>query len=224
MPGGVRVKVLELFAGQRCIGRAFERRGHVVFSIDNDRRHQNIDWYADIGSISADEVLLRFGRPDVIWASPDCSSYSIAAISHHRTREESGNLAPKSDYAKFCDSVNKNMLRLIAELHPALWFIENPRGGLRKMDFMRGLPRYTITYCQYGDERMKPTDIWTNHPLPAFRPVCKNGASCHVPAPRGSKTGTQGRKGKVERALIPDELCDHIVAICAAFVLCPAAE
>jgi hypothetical protein len=207
---------LELFAGQRCIGMAFERRGHRVFSIDNDTRHKGISWYADIGVITARDILERFGKPDVIWASPDCSSYSIAAISHHRTKEPCGNLAPKSDYALYCDAVNQNVLRLITELRPLYWFIENPRGGLRKMAFMKGLPRYTVTYCQYGDERMKPTDIWTNHPAPGFKPICKNGASCHTPAPRGSKTGTQGRKGKILRSLIPGALCDHIANICTA--------
>ena len=205
---------MELFAGERCIGKAFEQDGHEVFSIDYDKRHCNIDWYADIGEITTTDILSKFGKPDIIWASPDCSTYSIAAISHHRTRESCGNLAPKSDYAAFCDKVNKNLLRLIVELVPVYWFTENPRGGMRKMDFMKGLPRYTVTYCQYGDERMKPTDIWTNHPNPQFKPMCKNGDSCHVSAPRGSKTGTQGRKGKVARALIPNGLCSHIVNIC----------
>ena len=213
--GGGKIKVLELFAGQRCIGKAFERQEHHVFSIDYDKTHNDIDWYADIGTITAKDIIDRFGKPDVIWASPDCSTYSIAAISHHRTRDGTGNLLPKSQYAKFCDEVNQNMLRLISELSPAFWFVENPRGGMRKMDFMQGLPQYTVTYCQYGDERMKPTDIWTNHPETNFKPVCKNGMPCHVPAPRGSKTGTQGRKGKVQRSLIPDELCNHIVNICS---------
>lgn len=208
------IKVLELFAGQRCIGRAFEKAGHEVFSIDYDKYHRDIGWYVDIGTIKAGDIIQRFGYPDVIWASPDCSTYSIAAISHHRTKQPCGNLLPKSDYAKFCDVVNRNVLRLIQALHPAHWFIENPRGGLRKMDFMQGLSRYTVTYCQYGDERMKPTDIWTNHPCPNFKAVCRNGAPCHVPAPRGSKTGTQGRKNKMERSLIPDALCGHIVQIC----------
>lgn len=81
------------------------------------------------------------------------------------------------------------------------------------MNFMKDLPRYTVTYCQYGDSRMKPTDIWTNHPEPNFKPMCKNGMPCHVSAPRGSKTGTQGLKGSVERSKIPTELCDHIVNI-----------
>ena len=119
-----------------------------------------------------------------------------------------------SDYAKECDRIDRHVLDLIGELSPRLYFIENPRGGMRKMEWMAGLPRYTVTYCQYGDLRMKPTDIWTNHPNPRFKPPCKNGDPCHEAAPRGSSTGTQGISGKVGRAVIPAELCDHIVDIC----------
>ena len=191
---GEQLKVLELFAGTRSIGKAFESRGHTVFYVEWDKDFENIDLYKYIYELEAKEILSRFGRPDVIWASPDCSSYSIAAISHHREREENGNLAPRSDYAKFCDRVNMHVLNLILALSPKYWFIENPRGGLRKMRFMQGLPRYTVTYCQYGDNRMKPTDIWTNHSNPRFKPMCKNGDTCHEAAPRGSKTGTQGLK------------------------------
>lgn len=207
--------VLELFAGTRSIGKAFEAKGHKVISVDWDKKFQDIDLYADIGSLSAEQVIeLCGGKPDVIWASPDCTTYSIAAISHHRTKEASGNLAPKSDYARKCDEINQHVLALIEELQPKYFFIENPRGGMRKMDWMQQLPRYTITYCQYGDTRMKPTDIWTNHPDPQFKPPCKNGAPCHQAAPRGSKTGTQGLKDKVERARIPADFCSHIVTIC----------
>lgn len=208
------MKVLELFAGTRSIGKAFNKKGHEVFSVEWSRDFDNIDWYEDIGKITAQDIINKFGKPDVIWASPDCTSYSIAAISHHRIKEESGNLAPKSDYAKFCDSVNKHVLNLIRELKPRYYFIENPRGGLRKMDFMQGLPRYTVTYCQYGDTRMKPTDIFTNHPAPNFKPMCKNGDKCHTAAPRGSQTGTQGLKGSRERSVIPEQLCDYIVSLC----------
>ncbi|WP_375179889.1 DNA cytosine methyltransferase, partial [Enterococcus rotai] len=74
------MKILELFAGTRSIGKAFEKRGHEVFSIEWDEKHDNIDWYADISTITAQDILDRFGQPDVIWASPDCTSYSIAAI------------------------------------------------------------------------------------------------------------------------------------------------
>ena len=210
------MKVLELFAGTRSVGRAFENRGHQVYSVEWDKNFENISLYADISTITAAQIIkLCKGVPDVIWASPDCTTYSIAAISHHRKlNEESGNLEPKSDYAKFCDKTNKHVLDLIQELKPKFYFIENPRGGLRKMDFMKGLYRYTITYCQYGDTRMKPTDIWTNHPCPGFKAPCHNGDPCHESAPRGSKTGTQGLKGSVDRSRIPAHFCDHIVDIC----------
>lgn len=209
------MKVLELFAGTRSIGKAFEKHGHKVYSIEWDKDFENIDWYEDIGKITAQDIIDRFGHPDVIWASPDCTSFSIAAISHHRRKNlETGNLDPVSDYAKFCDNVDQHVLDLIRELKPKYWFIENPRGGMRKMTWMQGLPRYTVTYCQYGDTRMKPTDIWTNHPDPKFKTPCHNGDPCHEPAPRGSKTGTQGLKGSIDRSRIPDKLCEHIVEIC----------
>ena len=212
------MKILELFAGTRSIGKEFEAKGHEVYSIEWDKEHPNIDWYVDIGTITTQDIIDKFGVPDVVWASPDCTSYSIAAISHHRIREDDGNLAPKSDYAKFCDKVNTHVIDMINELleiNPKLiYFIENPRGGMRKMNFIKDLPRYTVTYCQYGDTRMKPTDIWTNHPNPKFKPPCKNGDPCHESAPRGSKTGTQGRKNAKERSRIPKQLCKHIVEIC----------
>lgn len=101
------MKVLELFAGTRSIGKAFENRGHQVFSVEWDKNFENIDLYADILTVTTDEILNRFGRPDVIWASPDCSTFSIAAISHHRRKNPvTGNLDPVSDYAKFCDMVS----------------------------------------------------------------------------------------------------------------------
>lgn len=186
-----------------------------MFSIDWCKDYENISLYTDVLKLTANDVLRLFGRPDVIWASPDCTTFSIAAISHHRRKNiATGSLDPVSEYAKYCDLVDRHMLDLIQELHPIFWFIENPRGGLRKMEWMQGLPRYTVTYCQYGDTRMKPTDIWTNHPNPRFKPPCKNGDSCHVRAPRGAKTGTQGLKGSRERSVIPPALCDHIADIC----------
>lgn len=210
--------MLELYAGTRSIGKAFEARGHEVFSVEWDEQHPDIDWYADISKITAQDILDRFGRPDIIWASPDCTTYSIAGIFHHRRKnEETGSLDPISEYAEFCDVTNQHVLKLIEELQPKYFFIENPRGGMRKMDYMQKLKRDTVTYCQYtsGDEhnRMKPTDLWNNHPNPKFKPICKNGDPCHIKAPRGSTTGTQGMKNKIEKSRIPKLLCEHIVLI-----------
>ena len=208
------MKVLELFAGTRSIGKAFEAHGHDVFAVEWDKRFDNIDLYADILTVTAEQIIREFGHPDVIWASPDCATYSVAAISRHRRKEADGNLKPITEYAQFCDKVNAHVIELIKELNPRYYFIENPVGGLRKMAFMQGMPRYTVTYCQYGERRQKPTDIWTNHPTPGFKPPCRPGSPCHDAAPRGSKTGTQALKNATERAKIPIMLCEHIVKIC----------
>lgn len=209
------MKVLDLFCGTKSIAKAFQRHGHEVYTIDWNPEFEPT-LCADIGTLTAGDLIqLCGGVPDVIWASPDCTSYSVAAISYHRWKNPiTGNLDPISDYAKKCDEINQHIIDVIKELNPKYYFIENPRGGMRRMDFVKDLPRYTVTYCQYGEERMKPTDIWTNHPDPQFKPPCKNGDPCHISAPRGAQTGTQGIKGARDRARIPRELCEHIVKIC----------
>lgn len=206
------MKVLELFAGTQTLSSHFRARGHQCVTVDFDET-TNPDICADIEFLTYGQ-LVSWGPFDVVWMSPDCTTYSVAAISYHRKKDENGNLVPQTDYAKKCDRVNAHAIELIQQLNPTLWFIENPRGGLRKMSFMQGLPRYTISYCQYGERRQKPTDIWTNHPNPKFKPCCKPGSPCHDPAPRGSRTGTQGLVGKLIRAKLPDQLCEHIVDIC----------
>lgn len=148
-----------------------------MYSVEWNKDFENIDLYADISQVTAQNILEKFGHPDVIWASPDCTTFSIAAISHHRRKNpETGNLDPISDYAKFCDATDQHVVSLIKELKPTYYFIENPRGGMRKMTWMQDLPRYTVTYCKYGDTRMKPTDIWTNHPKPKFHLTFANSS------------------------------------------------
>ena len=212
------MKVLELFSGTGVLSAAFRERGHETLTVDWEESHKP-DLKADIGTLSADDVVRLFGRPDVIWASPDCTTYSVMCISRHRD-----GVKPKSEYAAQCDRVNAHVCDLIRELKPKAWFVENPVGMLRKMPFIlklledTGGRMHTVTYCQYGERRQKPTDIFTNHPDPKFRPPCRRGDKCHEAAPRGSRTGTQGLKGKALRAKLPDELCRHVVRICESLV------
>lgn len=125
------MKVLELFAGERCIGRAFEKRGHQVFSVEWDKSHPGCHFYDDVNNLTAEYVLENFGHPDVVWASFDCTTFSIAAISHHRRKNPvTGNLDPVSKYAEFCDRTDQHCIQLIHQLNPKFFFIENPRGGV----------------------------------------------------------------------------------------------
>ena len=198
------MKVLELFAGSRSVGKAAQSLGYEVFSSDLNA-FNGIDYAIDILDFDTKKVPFK---PDIIWASPPCTTYSIAAISHHRPKGK-----PLSEFAIKSDKIIKKTLSIINELNPQAWYIENPRGMLRKQDFMLGLPRATVWYCKYGDTRAKPTDIWTNNLRSLLnpdgwqpRPQCHNGnKNCHhEAAPRGSRTGTQGLKGNYNRSKIPN--------------------
>ncbi len=205
------MKILELFAGSRSIGKAAESLGYDVFSSDLNN-FEGINYVVDILNFDIDRIPFK---PDVIWASPPCTTYSIAAISHHRPKNK-----PLSEFAIKSDLIVKKTLEIIKKLKPKYWYIENPRGMLRKQNFMIGLPKATVWYCVYGDVRAKPTDIWTNNLRSLLnpngwqpRPECHNGnKNCHhQPAPRGSRTGTQGMKGNYNRSKIPQELCIEIL-------------
>lgn len=94
-------------------------------------------------------------------------------------------------------------MAIIQQIQPQFFIIENPRAKLRKLTCMQDFERRTVTYCQYGENRMKPTDLWGGFPPSLIlKPICKNGAPCHVAAPRGSRTGTQGMDS-AESAKIP---------------------
>lgn len=207
------MKVLELFSGTECLSDAFRARGHECFTVDWDE-HFPSTLHCDIGKLGGAEILNKFGRPDVIFAAFDCTTFSLAAVSHHRQKNPvTGNLDPISEYAKQCDATDQHVLDLIRELQPAIYIIENPRACLRNMVWMQDLPRQTTTYCQYGFSYMKPTDFWSNIDL-KLKPPCTYGSPCHERAPRGSKKGIQAIKGKELRSVYPKELVEHIVEIC----------
>lgn len=79
------MKVLELFSGTECISNAFRARGHKCFTVDWDKSFPS-SLHCDIGKLTSEEIVNRFGYPDVIWAAFDCTTFSVAAISHHRKK------------------------------------------------------------------------------------------------------------------------------------------
>jgi len=210
------MNVLELFAGSRSIGNICDELGYNVFSSDINC-FDKIDYVTDINTFDVTKVPFI---PNVIWASPPCTYFSVASIGKHWNK----NHTPKSDNAlkgvKYVESTLK-IINYFLKINPNLfWYMENPRGKLRKLEIVKGLPRTTVWYCQYGDIRAKPTDIWSNNLRSLLnpngwqsKPECFNGnKKCHhQAAPRGSATGTQGLKGNFNRSKIPYQLCKEII-------------
>jgi len=214
------MKILELFCGTKSISKVFEANGHEAITSDFDDYH-NPDICKSILDFNPKKDLPKGWKPDVIWASPPCTTFSVMSNFNYWDFPY-----PKNSKASINLAFVLKTLEIIEELKPKFWFIENPRGLLRKFKFMQRLPRKTVTYCQYGTKYMKPTDIFTNatHWIP--RKMCKNGETCHEEARRGMKTGIQGEQGglrassgwrkedRVARSIIPKELCQEIEKIC----------
>ena len=197
--------IFDFFAGTGSATQAFSDAGHRVIKIELSEKFKADE--RDVLKLNADYLITKYGKPDFIWASPPCQKFSVASCSRYWYPDGT----PRDDNALESLRLVDHTIKLIQELNPKAWLIENPRGMLRKQKIMLELPRRTITYCQYGDSRMKPTDLWGVVPNWTPQDPCKNGMSCHESAPRGSRTGTQGIKGDEDRSRVPYALSSEIL-------------
>ncbi len=204
------MKILELFSGLGDISKAFAANGHEVYRVDWSEKCR-AELHADVSKLTSDDIIeLCGGVPDVIWASPDCTTYSIATH-RHRTMDNGG--IPKTQAAWQSDLTNVSMWHLIDELvrqGTKYYFVENPRGRMRHMPFVEGRDRHTTSYCMYGrtdngKATMKPTDIWTNLDTALFK-MCERS---HEHSKQNSDVG----RDYLSRGAIPPLLCQHIVTL-----------
>ena len=204
------MKVLELFAGSRSFSKVAEEFGYETYTTDIEP-FDKINQVCNIFDFDLNKMLDEFGKPDIIWASPPCTYFSVSSIGHHWNK----NHTPKTKEAVLGVKIVEETHWIIKLLEPKYLYIENPRGKLRKLDVINKEPyfRKTVTYCSYGEDRMKPTDIWTNNFNWNPKQICFNGnRDCHhQPAPRGSRTGTQGMANAYEKSKVPYKLCKEII-------------
>lgn len=200
------MKTVELFAGTGSFSNVAKILGHETYTVEIDEEFHP-DCVYDLSTPLSEEIKKKIYHADIIWMSPPCTTFSMASGNKHWTADRK----PRTMEAK----IGKDLLHLcsniamICILNKGVFFIENPRARARW--FLPEEWRKTAWYCQYGDNRAKPTDIWSN--LDEWNPkTCKNGnKDCHhEAAPRGSKTGTQGLKTTKERSVVPKALIEEI--------------
>lgn len=211
-----KIFLIELFSGtgsvgaalESCYGHSYNIHGH---SVDIHPKY-NPSTMVDITKWDYAKTLRSFlsgrSKDDIVLlhASPPCTEYSRAMTTRPRN-------------LPLADSLVRRTLKIIRDVKPNYWTLENPLGLLRTRPFMQKLRRFrhTCSYCRYGTPYRKNTDIWTN--IPCDLRVCNRRSPCpskemfdkHLVTAQsgGGRSGIQGRKGE-QVYMIPKQLITYI--------------
>lgn len=205
--------VLELFSGTESVGRVFIARGYDVTSVDNGAEwKKGGPWGTPTHFMDAREFYRLNPNERYLfgWASVPCQRFSVAVIGRNWTHDHQ----PKNDGAREALELLRETVAYL-ERTCQYFLIENPRGKMRRIvekEFPH-LTRYETTWCKYRapGQPMKPSDLFGRMPgFFAVYPPCRNGDSCHINAPRGSTTGTQGNELRL-KGIIPERLTHAII-------------
>ena len=134
--------VLDLCAGIGGFSQAFRDKGHNVTTLDTI---EPADIIADVRNYSTNDPY------DLVLASPPCTEFSKANWRLGPCKQRNPDL-----------SVVNGCLRIIEEIQPTYWVLENPRACLR---YFIGPPQCTVNYSDYGHVTKKPTDLWGFFPI-----------------------------------------------------------
>ena len=224
-------KAFDLFSGSQSFANWFRSKGGEVWTLDildiQGAKPDFIRDYMDM-DIKKDPPFV----PDIIWASPDCAAFSIAAASLHF---DSSSNKPKTEKAEKAIRLIEKLIediKHILSINPECrFYIENPVGKLQflecmKPGFFNPIPNFKvwkIDQCQYGREFKKPTHIFTNATTPFNKILtCKHPDKCHHYKGAGGLSDCfSTSKGKTpsasapyyQRAKIPFNLFENLIEL-----------
>jgi ADP-ribose pyrophosphatase YjhB (NUDIX family) len=147
------LKVLVLFSGTDSVGESIRTLVHDadIMNIDIDPKAPNA---VHMNILDFEFKNFKKRHFDVIWASPPCTEYSKAKTTAPRDLDTA-------------DAIGKRVIEIIDHLDPHEFFIENPEGNpgycLKDRAFMQKMEKYrsTTSYCLFGSEFRKNTEIWS---------------------------------------------------------------
>ena len=146
------MRCLELCSGTQSFSKVARKMGHTSTTVDMNPK-SNPDIVSDVRKLVG---KFKKGQFDFIWASPPCTGYSQANNLPHDRRN-----------LPMWDSIARACLKIIDQVQPKFYCVENPVGLMRHRTFIgpwtkKGLT--TVSYCMYGKDYRKNTDLWNNIP------------------------------------------------------------
>jgi site-specific DNA-cytosine methylase len=197
---------LDLFSGSGNVTHELEKQGFIVFSCDWNTRYNA--WFC--GNILEFPFQKISEKISVIWASPDCSTFSREASpalwSKETLKYRQYRYTALTSRSMAALSYVAQTIKIIQYFKPALWIIENPVGRLRHLEIMGQFApyRYCVNYRDWGFDYSKETDIYTNQlfALPTIKTV--------YPGQGVMSLNTSFQRSKVPPLLV-DFLVNHSV-------------
>ena len=152
------MKVLELFAGSRSFSKAAKKLGMETYTTDFSD-FKGIDLVKDILDVNATDIEKEFGIPDVIWASPPCTTFSVASIGYHWTGGKNSYI-PKTDKCR--NNINVVYRPIKKNGLNGTYEIEEYNGSITYSDVMKHAPLdvclgATVFFYNLGNELLKGT-------------------------------------------------------------------
>ena len=202
------MRLLELFSGFGHVSGHFREHGWETLTLDY-AKHLNADICIDI--LQWDYTVYPRDYFDAVWASPDCTSWSIVTDKHRTLLE---GLIPKTKTAVLGEKLIHRTLEIIKYFQPYFYIIENPRGRLRYFPPMKHTPfRTTVYYANYGFTYSKPTDLWSNVPL--WEEQSKTGTELWGVVKKFNNTNMTRA---TQRSIIPKPLIEKLFGVVNSYV------
>lgn len=194
--------LLELFSGAAIFSNYMNSLGFTAYSLDFNKKFSPTHC---MNVLDFNYSLLP-GPVHVLWASPDCSTFSRSAFSGHWDNKvlkyRKYSYVPVTDKAKSALHMVNKTFEIINYYSPGLWVVENPVGRFRHLDVVcRSVPYiYSVNYKDWGFDYSKETDLFTNFIFPL---------STKVPLRQGK--GVCSISGAFERSKVPVKLIKFLV-------------
>lgn len=163
VPGGTRHIALELFSGTGSVGKVLDYIPD-CFTVSVDIS-PNTDGYKP--TVVSDILKLDYKAmdlvPTIIWASPPCQSYSVAAGGKHRTKDDMRPKTPEGVLGLKLLNKTVEIIQHFLGLNPSMkYYLENPDGLMKYEPILTTLTGHMkmVSYCKYGFDYRKNTCIY----------------------------------------------------------------